>query len=255
MRSRLGNKKWFVAVLGCAAVIFFAFFSGVLPMNELVFVLNPTAARAFTVGDYYFNTEGRGEYNLEKARGYYERALELDPQTLAAWHQLARIDFLQGNFSKALAEINTQIELHGDAVSGSYYVRGLIHGYRKEFTAAEVDFKKYLLLHPKSWGVYNDLSWIYFQEGNFSEAADIAREGLALRPNNAWLLTSYGVSLMNLGRKEEARSVLEKALLEARALTPQAWSHNNPGNDPRIAEEGLRQMIAVIDQNLITLTR
>ena len=230
---------------------FFAVLLSIVGLLVFSLIPAPTAANFFARGEHYF--AGDDTYDLERARSYYEEALKRDPELPAAWHQLARLDFLEGNFSEALAEINKQIELHGTTVAGSYYVRGLIHGYRKEFAAAEQNFLTYKELHPNSWGVYNDLAWIYFQQGKYERAAEVAKQGLALRPNNAWLLTSYGMALSNLGKKEEARPILEKALREAKKLSPEAWSRNNPGNDPRIAAEGLAQMTAIIEGNLHTL--
>ncbi len=221
-----------------------------LHLAPMALALYPDANFAFEIGNYYFNAKGSGVYDLDKAERYFRKSLTLDPSTPAAWHQLARIDFLRGNFDAALSEINTQIEFHGDALIASYYVRGLIEGFQKNYSAAEKDFQTFLRMKPETWGVYNDLAWVYFQAGDFSRAEAIARRGLSVAPASPWLLTSLGVALLNLGRREEAAEVLQKAFDGAQSLTPADWGAVNPGNDPRTASGGLEKMKAAILENL-----
>lgn len=219
-------------------------------LPSLALELYPNAVLAFEIGDYYFNANGSGVYDLNAAEHYYRKSLELDPATPAAWHQLARIDFLRGNFNAALAEINTQIVLHGHTVIPSYYVRGLIYGFMKNYDFAEKDFRVFLKAKPRNWGVYNDLAWVYFAEGKYAESASIAQQGLSVSPESPWLLTSEGVALLNLGEKDKAADALRKALMQAELLTPADWSMVNPGNDPHIAAEALDRMKEIIRKNL-----
>lgn len=217
---------------------------------EIALFLNPDAEFAVKIGNYYFNVYGDGVYDLDRAEKYFKTALELDPMVPDAWHQLARIDFLRGNFYKALSKINKQIELHGDSFMASYYIRGLISGYSGDYGQAEADFKKFLAWDAENWAGHNDLAWIYFKKGDYKKVEEIARAGLRLNQYNPWLLTSLGVALLNLGEKDEARLTLRKALEEAQKLTPSDWQKAYPGNDPRVAKDSLGGMIAAIKSNL-----
>ena len=78
-----------------------------------LFFNNEDARLAKNIGNYYFNRRSEGAYDLEKAEIYFYRALEINPEIPRVWHQLARIDFLKGNFSGALEKINKQIDVHG----------------------------------------------------------------------------------------------------------------------------------------------
>jgi len=228
----------------------------------LAFSLNKDAHLALSVGNYYFNVGGEGEYNLKKAKKYFHKAIVLDPSVPDAWHQLARIDFLRGDFNKALKKINTQIDLHGESLMASYYIRGLISGYdamqknslprvqKKEFESAEKDFLKFLAWDTGNWAAYNDLSWIYFQWGKFKEAEEVARKGLTLNPGNVWLLNMRGVALLNLGDKETAKILFMDAFEKAEKLMEADWHRAYPGNDPVNARQGLREMTAAIRLNL-----
>lgn len=214
----------------------------------------------FNRGNYYFNEsswakggtftrESTQIYDLDKAQNRFEWALRVFPQAQGPHYQLARIYFLKADFSRALNEINTEIQNFPD-FKRSYYVRGLINGYAKNFPEAIADFEEFLKWDSQSWAAHNDLAWIYFQTGDYENAEKISREGLKWNPDNPWLLNSLGTALLNLGDKKQAKIVLEQALREAQKLTPSDWQRAYPGNEPGIAEEVLKKMVENIEFNL-----
>lgn len=205
---------------------------------------------ALNIGNHYFNVDGKGRYDLKKAEEYFYAALNFNPNITDAWHQLARIDFLRGDFDEALQKINTQIELHGKELMPSYYIRGLILGYMGRYEESEQDFLTFLEWDPTNWATHNDLAWVYFSQGRFEDAAKIAKKGLEYNPGNPWLLNMYGVSLMNLGNNEDAREMLERAYMEAQLLTESVWHWAYPGNDPMSAARGVREFQEVVGKNL-----
>jgi tetratricopeptide (TPR) repeat protein len=204
------------------------------------------AALQLAIGNYYF---GGGAYNTEKAEKHYREALELDQQLQGPHYQIARIYFVRGDFYPALKEINRELELHPD-FKRSYYVRGLIYGYSDMLSEAEADFIEFLKWKPDSWAGNNDLAWIYFQGGKYKEAAEAARAGLKIAPDNAWLLNALGVALLNEGKLVEARKSLTAALVSANAMTLADWGGSYPGNNPSVYGDGLEAMKASIGRNL-----
>ena len=226
--------------------------SGIFAAGVILFALLGSRAlvadAALQVGNQFFG--GGMPYNLNVADMSYRTALLLDPNVEDAWHQRARIAFLRGDFKLATTMINTQIELHGDTFMASYYIRGLIAGYAGRYGDAEKDFSKFLEWSPTNWAAANDLAWIYFSQGKFKEAAHWTAQSLKFSPYNPWLLLTNGMSEYNLGNKEKAKEQLVKAKEAAATLTPANWSRSYPGNDPRIALEGLAQFRATIDKNL-----
>ena len=250
-----------VAAISCFVFGFSAFRDriGILVWNtlhtpDMALALHRDAGFAVAIGNYYFNVGGTGAYDLVRARTYYEKALQMDPQVPDAWHQLARIEFLRGNFYGAYDKINKQIELHGNSFMASYYIRGLINGFLGNTNGAEKDFKTFLAWDAKNWAAHNDLAWVYFTKGDYRNTEVIAREGLAFNPGNPWLLTSLGLALLNEGKKEEAHMILADALKESGKLTAADWHHAYPGNDPGLGDTGLEKMRSVIRHNL-TLSR
>ncbi|MAF59667.1 MAG: tetratricopeptide repeat protein [Candidatus Pacebacteria bacterium] len=202
----------------------------------------------FERGNLYFGYGNK--YNLDIAREYFKRALEEGEDHLYAKHQLARIYFLEGDFDEAIRLIDEQVERHGDNVISSFYVHGLINGYAGNFDKAEESFLHYLSVKDRNWAAYNDLAWVYFSKGDFNKSEEYARLGLAIAPQNPWLLTTLGSALMNLNLKERAKRFFEEALSEAKSLTEEEWSRANPGNDSGIAGRAIENMILIIKDNL-----
>lgn len=217
---------------------------------QLVLFFDPDAELALKIGNYYFGVGQSGVYDIPRAEKYFRYALYLNPRVSDAWHQLARVDFLRGDFAGALEKINKQIEVHGDSFMASYYIRGLINGYAGNFDQAERDFKKFLEWDKTNWAVHNDLAWIYFQKGEYKKTEEIARRGLEFNRENAWLLTSLGVALLNQEKKGEAEEFLIQARTVAKVLTENDWHKAYPGNNPAWAAAGLQKMKEAIEFNL-----
>lgn len=215
----------------------------------LAFSVNQNAYSSLMCGNYYFGVYGISRYDINRAEYYFAKAIEIDETTPDAWHQYARIAFLRGDFSLALYRINRQIEIHGDSFMASYYIRGLIYGYAKNYVMAEKDFLKFLEWSPNNWAANNDLAWIYFVQGKFKEAEERSATSLQKDPFNPWLLTMHAMSAYNLGDVETAKRELSLAKDTASGLEERDWIKAYPGNDPKIAKEGLAEFRRAIDQN------
>jgi tetratricopeptide (TPR) repeat protein len=199
-------------------------------------------------GDHYF---GRSSfYNPDRAERLYRLTLLIHKENRYASHQLARLAFLEGSFDEALLLINQQIQQHGTSFMSSYYIRGLIHGYRKEYAEAERDFSFFLEWDPENWAALNDLAWIHFAQGDYISAKETAGKGLVVDPHNPWLLTMRGMSRFNLDDLLGAKDDLERAQKEAQRLDERDWERAYPGNDPRIASAGIASVQKTIEMNL-----
>ena len=71
-----------------------------------------------------------------------------------------------------------------------------------------------------------------------------------LHPKNPWLLTTHAMALYNLGNKEDAKVDLLAAKAAALQVTEADWIEAYPGNDSRIAAEGVASLRETIDTNL-----
>ncbi|MBI2048206.1 MAG: hypothetical protein HYT27_03625 [Parcubacteria group bacterium] len=251
MNNFVSNKKILVLIVAIFVIVM------VFAARTKIGVIIPSnnADTLVQKGNYYFNVGGAGKYDLDKAETYFNKALTTDQNVSDAWHQLARIDFLRGDFDGALEKINTQIELHGDSLMSSYYIRGLIYGYTKEYEKAEKDFLKFFEWDRNNWAVYNDLAWVYFQKGEYEKTRVVAEGGLAHFPNNPWLLNMAGLSHMNLGNAQKAKIYFQKSFFWAETLTETQWHKAYPGNDPRVANAGIGEMKNAIKFNIELVDR
>ena len=200
----------------------------------------------FQTGNYYF---GDGGYNLVKAEKYYQKAREINPELARLNYQIARLHFIKGNFYEAIWSINKELQFYPD-YPRSYYVRGLIYGYQGNLDKSIEDFKKFLEWKPESWAWRNDLAWVYFQKGDIEAVEREARLGLDYNPDNPWLSNIYGVALLNMGRKEEAKKALQSSLYNFERIGQKGWGAAYPGNDPRIYKKGYEETLSAIKENL-----
>lgn len=218
-----------------------------VPVAYVTTALNP---RDITlqekIGRYFFN---HGAYDINRAKAAYERVLALDPESLPAHYQLGRIEFLRGDFFRAIRYIDRVLALDPDFAKG-YYMRGLILGYRGDLNKAVEAFQEYVRRVPHEWAGYNDLAWLHFQLGEYEETLAVTTDGLKVGANNAWLLNMHGLALLNLNRKDEARTYFEQAKERADQMQPADWGIAYPGNDPAIYAEGLERMREAIEHNL-----
>ncbi len=225
------------------------FLAGVLYFGNNI--RKSVAQKVSIKADYYFNG---GEYNLDKAQKLYQISFKINPNIKLAHYQLGRIYFLNGDFDKALAQFDLELKNNSD-FSKIYYMRGLTNGYKGDLEQAVKDFEKFLESNPESWAGNNDLTWIYLKKEDYEEAEKTARRGLEISPENSWLHSNLGIALLNLGNYEESGREMSKALELAEKLTPADWSRTYPGNNPQIAESGLKEMKAGIYLNLAILAK
>lgn len=215
---------------------------------------------SFELGQYYFNTGDRadGTYNLSKARESYLTAVTENPKkNLLAWHQLGRLDFLEGKFNEAIFNFSKQIEYFGDELPNVYYMLGLTYGYLgrsggeiENWEKAEENFIKYLEFDPTSPWARVDLSWIYFTQGKYEAMLPLLEVGLVYEPANPWLLNMYGLALLNSGDLEKAQQYFLWAKSEASRLSVEDWGKSYPGNNPEVWPQGLAEFKAAIDKNI-----
>jgi tetratricopeptide (TPR) repeat protein len=201
----------------------------------------------FELGEYFF-TSGP-QYDVHRARHHYKEAVRLDPSIPGAYYQLGRSYFIIGRFSEAYAAIQSE-EILRPEFGKVHYMKGLIAGYMKNFTLAEIEFKKFIDYDNFNWAGYNDLSWIQFAQGKYHDAEATAREGLAQAAGNPWLQNSIGVNLLAQDRPEEALEYFQLAQDGFSKMDASQWGVAYPGNAPQEHANGLRETLAAIERNI-----
>lgn len=251
-----GRAPWVALVASLVIIGIFFFvndrgFSSLLKTYEdIEFMLAPSAERAFDMGRKHLDARNPDDYDINRAEEYYEKAVALNPALPYVFHELARIAFLRGDFEAAMAYINEQIHMHGDFAPNSYYVRGLIEGYMGDYDASIRDYEHFLSFEPRNWAAINDYAWVLLKAGRSRDAVVASAGGLALFPDNPWLLNTNAIGLYELGLYEAAHEQARKAVRAVGNLTEYQWLTAYPGNDPRSAADGIRSFQDAVVRNM-----
>lgn len=208
-------------------------------LEDASLLITPDAERAYAYGIEHFSAQQGDSYNIDRAEHFFTQALRLDPNHPQARHELARVFFLRGDFAEALTQIQQQIEEHGGEPPNSFYVRGLILSFMERYDEAAESFQKYLDTNPNNWAALNDQAWAYLKLGRAEDAAYVAAQGLASHADNPWLLNSLALALFDMGDTKTAYGAIRTADRYATNLTEEDWLRAYPGNDPRVARQGI----------------
>jgi tetratricopeptide (TPR) repeat protein len=223
---------------------------GIAVYEDAAYALDPSISRAELYAERHFDARHPIMYDVERAEHFYREVEKFDTKHLYLYHQLSRIEFLRGNFHTAMVYINRQIKLHGEAVPYSYYVRGLTEGYMGLYDEAARDYGYFLKVEPHNWAAATDYSWVLLKAGRAQEAADITKNALKDHPGNAWLLATRAIALYEIGDLEEALRIAKIARFASSKITEAQWLTAYPGNDPRIARQGVATHQKSIEENI-----
>ena len=216
---------------------------------HIAYLLRPNDADLLVrIGHYYLQEN----QNLVRAERAYRRALDQNPSIPFAHHQLARIYFIQADFTRARREINAELALDPNNFR-ALYVRALNEAYSGNKPGAENDFRRVTELAPLEWGSYNDLSWVLAEQGQFAEAATVARSGIETATGgakNLWLWNALGVALFNAKIYAEAGEAFRNALRYAEDLDEQEWHRAYSANTMRSAASGLTAFKHALQKNI-----
>lgn len=215
--------------------------------------MHPSAQRAYAYGDEHFNADDPSAYDINSAEYFFTIAAKLDPSLPYVFHELARIEFLKGDFNGALSYINIQILDQGDKTPTSYYMRGLIEGYMGDYADAEQDYAHYLKYDPIDWAAVNDYSWVLLKDGKPALANAAIEKVLQYFPNNPWLYNSDAIALSEMGDATSARERINVASQAVTQLTAAQWARAYPGNAPNVAGQGLAALKNAIADNIHTI--
>jgi len=213
----------------------------------------PSPERAYAYGARHFNAAAPYYYDIDHAEAFFKESLQLNPLQPYAHHQLARIAFLRGDFDNAMWNIDRELEIHQNASPSSYYIRGLIEGYMGRYDDAAKDYEVFLRSHPSNWAAVNDYAWVLLKAKRYEDAASASAYGLSIFPDNPWLLNSYATASFELHHYQEAYAAAQKANEEVQRVTEAEWLIAYPGNDPKIAREGIESFKKAVSDNMHTI--
>lgn len=151
------------------------------------------------------------ERNWSESEKHYRRALQLNPNNVETHVFYAHLLSNTGRHNEALAEIKIARELDPlspfiSALEGQF----LVHAGRHDEALARLNDT--FVLAPGFWFPHVFASSAYIEKGMFNEALTEARRATELSPFQTISLAFEGIALVKLGKRDEARAILDKLL-------------------------------------------
>ena len=180
---------------------------------------NAEAYNAYLQGRYFLDR--RDKEALQKAIGYFEQSLQLDPDYAPAWVGLAAVHFRQissGHLSivegqeKMRNEVENALRLDPNLAEAHSQLGRVKLNYDWDWAGADASFKKALELEPGNATAFRNAGVLAATLGRFDEAAELTRRAIELDPLNPGNYANLGTWHYFAGRMKEAESVYRKAL-------------------------------------------
>lgn len=177
---------------------------------------NVEAYDAYLQAQYFASRRNRE--NIEKAIGYYQRALELDPNYAPGWAGLSRAHAAQANYGygnidegyrKARQEVMKALELDKN-LADAYLSLGFIQMFNDwDWDAAESSYKRAQQLDPS---LITAMAGLYRIRGQFDEAIRLHKRNIEVDPLSFASYHGLGLNSLNAGRLQEAEAAFKKVL-------------------------------------------
>ncbi|HEX6623847.1 MAG TPA: tetratricopeptide repeat protein [Pyrinomonadaceae bacterium] len=154
----------------------------------------------------------------QRAEAAYRRAVELDPDYIAAYSALAEIYFAQQRPDDAVAQYGKIAERRPDN-SAAYRNIGMIESGRNNHDAAEQFYRRALSVQPDEPISANNLAMLYADhgKGNPDEAMRLAQEVVRRFPDEPGFADTLGWVYYKKGLHAAAVEQLDKAVKAAAA--------------------------------------
>lgn len=128
-----------------------------------------------------------------------------------------------GDVYRRHSRFSEAVDAYNDALKGVepvdetlwpvLYARGISYAQMHRWDLGEKDLLQALAFQPKNPMILNFLAYSWADKGvNLDQALEFAKSAAALKPNDGYILDSYGWTLFRLGRYDEAVTWLESAV-------------------------------------------
>src|SRR5262249_17709669 len=181
---------------------------------------NPEAYDAYLRGLAF---EARSSYSidlLEKATGFYERAVELDPNFALGWARLSRAEALfhfgadptaaRRDAAKGALENAQKLQPNSPEtlLALGYYQYWML----RDYGLAETTFKRVQKMLPGSSDVLNGLGAVSRREGHWDQSVAYSEQALVLDTRNVDLLNGAALTYIMLRQFPAALKLYDRAL-------------------------------------------
>jgi tetratricopeptide (TPR) repeat protein len=145
-----------------------------------------------------------------KSEQYYLDMIKLQPKNLSNYDALGKFYLSQSNFTDA-GDIYEYLASHQSG-NAEYQARlGYCFYLGKQFEKAAASYQKSLALDSTQPNRYYNLGLSLEAAGNLGDAAKSFEQAINLEPKNSKYYISLSTAYIRLGRKEQAKVVLQTA--------------------------------------------
>jgi tetratricopeptide (TPR) repeat protein len=138
------------------------------------------------------------------------KALDVNPNCVAALVHRASIDVEAVNFEAAKQEIDRALKVNTSALD-AIAVRAAIFFLSDRKSDLDAEIKRALEINPHAGEVFDTLAQFAVNNRRYTDAVAFGRRALELSPNLWSARTQLGIQLMRIGKGEEGRAELERA--------------------------------------------
>jgi eukaryotic-like serine/threonine-protein kinase len=169
------------------------------------------ALNAYSLGARILHEKGPAA-----ALPFEKRAVELDPEFATAYEAIGLQYADLGELGRASQYLTKAFELRDHAsereklgIASSYY-----RAVTGELDKAAQIYQQTIESYPRDGLIYNDLSGVYAQEGEFEKAVEAGGESIRLAPGNVAAYANLSSWQIALQRYPEARLTIQSALAQ-----------------------------------------
>jgi tetratricopeptide (TPR) repeat protein len=175
--------------------------------NDKAIELDPKSVAAY-------NNRGVDYYSLEqyeRAIQDYDKAIELDPEKATAYYNRAGVYYSLEQYERAIQDTDKAIELDPQ-FAFAYAGRGRAYSSLGQYERAIQDFDKVDEIAPQYSGNYNNRGLAYSSLGQYESAIRNYDRAIELDPENAAAYYNRGLDYYFLGKYELAIQDADKVI-------------------------------------------
>ncbi len=169
----------------------------------------PTKSRLVQLRGELALVEGDGE----AAEAWFKKAIDLNPESVSAYVQLASLYQRTGRLEETIAAYQSALEVKPDN-GRMNHVLGVLFEYRGEIENAMEQYELAIAHEPSLGDAKNNLAYLLAERGEtLDRALDLAQEAKALMPDSpntadtlGWVLYKRGVASAAVGYLREAEA-------------------------------------------------
>ena len=169
------------------------------------------------LGDTYFRTG-----DVEHSYKAFERVVELDAKDMEAYMKLGEIAFYSKDYDRAMEHLS-KVTSEDPNNLNALFMKGFIYKEVEDTANAAFYFRKVIDLHPDYEPAYEELGFMYANNGN-GLAVEYLNTAIELEPNNTQAMYGLAMYFQGKNRMDEAEE-LYRRITEINPAHKEAW-HN-----------------------------